>query len=153
MVWVYGNHDEDLELERTGRIQFAERWELGRHLLVLHGDELDAVMPRHGLFKAAFKLLHKARIALGFPDVHVAHYAKKWGYLYRVLNQHVARKAVRAAAALGFDAVTCGHTHAAMDIQVEGRRYLNTGAWTEQPHHYVRVEGSTVELCTYPTPS
>ena len=148
VVWVYGNHDEGLELEETGQVEFVERWELGRRLMALHGDELDAVMPRHGLFRATFKLIHKMRIAFGFPDVHVAYYAKKWAYLYRVLNQHVARKAVRAARALGFEAVTCGHTHAAMDIELEGRRYLNTGAWTEAPHHYVRADDEGIELCT-----
>ena len=150
VVWVYGNHDEGLDLRETGRIEFVERWELGRRLLALHGDELDAVMPRHGLFKAAFKLFHKVRIGLGFPDVHVANYAKKWALLYRVLNQHVARKAVRAARALGFEAVACGHTHAAMDAEVEGTRYLNTGAWTESPQHFVRADADGIELCTVP---
>ena len=49
----------------------------------------------------------------------------------------------------GFSAVTCGHTHAPMVIEIEGRRYLNTGAWTEAPNHFVRVEGGTVELCEF----
>lgn len=150
VVWVYGNHDEDLSLDDTGQIEFVDRWSLDQRLLALHGDELDSVMPKHGLFKATFKFFHKIRIALGFPDVHVAHYAKKWGYLYRVLNEHVARRAVRAAGELGFEAVVCGHTHAAMDIEVDGRRYLNTGAWTEKPHCYVRADGEGIVLCSVP---
>jgi len=150
VVWVYGNHDDDLDLPDTGQMEFTRRWELDRRLLVLHGDELDGVMPRHGLFKAAFKLFHKARIAVGFPDVHVAHYAKKWQYLYRVLNQHVARRAARTARGMGFAAVACGHTHAAMDMVVDGTRYINTGAWTETPQHYARADGEGIELCTVP---
>ena len=84
--------------------------------------------------------------------MHVAQYAKKWGALYRVLNDHVAGKAIRLAETHGFAAITCGHTHSAMDLERDGRRYFNTGAWTEEPHYYLRVErmhpeGERVDLC------
>lgn len=146
VIWVYGNHDEDLALEDPGEIQFVESWEVGKRLLVVHGDELDTVMPRHGVFKVVFRFMHKALIALGFPDVHVARYAKKWSFLYRVLNDHVATKAIRTAKARGYDAVVCGHTHAAMDLERDGHRYLNTGAWTEEPHHYLSVDEDSIDL-------
>ena len=149
VVWVYGNHDRDFKLEDFGQIQFTNRWEIERRLLVVHGDELDGLMQRHRLFKLAFKFLHRLRIALGLPDVHVAKYAKKWGFLYRVLNDHVAHKALDEAAALGFEAVTCGHTHASMDLERGGTRYLNTGAWTEEPHYYVAVSADGINLFCY----
>jgi UDP-2,3-diacylglucosamine pyrophosphatase LpxH len=150
LVWVYGNHDEDLVLPDAGQIHFARHWAIGRRLLVVHGDALDEVMPRHQCFKQLFRMLHRLRVRLGFPDVHVAQYAKKWGLLYRVLNQHVAHKALRVARAQGFAAVTCGHTHSAMDLQEEGVRYLNTGAWTETPHHFIAVTPDEIRLCVYP---
>jgi hypothetical protein len=106
-------------------------------------------MPRHGLFRAVFKILHRCLILAGFPNVHVALYAKKWGFLYRVLNDHVAGKAIREAEARGFAAITCGHTHAAMELKRAGRRYLNTGCWTEEPHYYLRVQGERVDLCVF----
>ncbi len=149
LIWVRGNHDEDLELKDTGQIQFARHWAIGRRLLVVHGDDLDEVMPRHQLFKKVFKAVHRLRVKLGFPDIHVAQYAKKWGLLYRVLNQHVAHKALRVARTQGYEAVTCGHTHAAMDLQEGGARYLNTGAWTETPHHFIAVTPDEIRLCVY----
>ena len=149
IVWVYGNHDRELKLDNAGRIHFTNRWEIERRLLIVHGDELDGLMPRHTLFKTAFKLLHRVRIALGLPDVHVAKYAKKWGFFYRVLNEHVAHKALDEAGDLGFEAVTCGHTHASMDLERGGTRYLNTGAWTEEPHYYVTVSEREISLCCY----
>ena len=150
LVWVYGNHDEDLHLAETGRIQFARHWAIGHRLLIVHGDDLDEVMPRHYYFKKFFKWVHRLRIRLGFPDMHVAQYAKKWGLLYRVLSQHVARKALRLARSQGFAAVTCGHTHAALDLREDGVRYLNTGAWTETPHHFIAVTPDDIQLCVYP---
>ena len=148
VVWVHGNHDESVALDDPGRIQFVRRWAVDDTLLVLHGDQLDGIMPRHGLFRSLFKKLHRLRIRLGFADVHVAHYAKRWSLLYRVLNEHVARRAIDAARREGFGAVTCGHTHAPMEWERDGHRYLNTGAWTEEPNHYVSVTegGDKVEL-------
>ena len=150
VVWVYGNHDETVAIQDPGKIQFVERWAIDDRLLVMHGDEHDGVMPRHGLFKKIFKSLHRYRVALGFADVHVADYAKRWGFLYRVLTEHVADKALRLAAKEGFGAITCGHTHAPVDLTVDGRRYLNTGCWTESPAYYVGVSPDRIEHHPFP---
>ena len=150
IIWVLGNHDRDVELDDSGNIRFEQRWEIGRRLLAVHGDHLDDVMPRYPIFKHLFKFLHRVLVAVGFPDVHVAEYAKKWNFLYRVLNRHVAGKALQIAQTQDFEVVTCGHTHAATEIERDGRRYLNTGAWTEQPHYYISVNGHSIDLKTYP---
>jgi UDP-2,3-diacylglucosamine pyrophosphatase LpxH len=149
LIWVYGNHDAGLVLEDPGRIRFVEHWEIERRLLVVHGDDFDQIMPRHGLFKKGFKLLHGLYTALGFRKVHVAEYAKKWAFLYRVLNEHVAHNALDAARSQGFQAVSCGHTHAVMDLEREGARYLNTGSWTERPLYYIAVDTDKIDLCLY----
>jgi UDP-2,3-diacylglucosamine pyrophosphatase LpxH len=149
LVWVRGNHDVGWAMEDAGRIQFVDHWAIDRRLLVVHGSDLDDLMPRHGLFKWLFKRFHRLRVALGWPDVHVAQYAKKWDFLYRTLNKRVARNALRVARRRGFAAITCGHTHAAMDLAVDGRRYLNTGAWTEAPLHYLVVDPEQIRLQVY----
>ena len=150
VVFVYGNHDDGFGLDQPGRIEFVHRLTVDDRLLVVHGDKLDGVMPRHPWFIAVFRRFHRLRVLLGLEDVHVAHYAKSWGFLYRVLNEHVARGALAAARAEGLEAITCGHTHAAMVLDRDGRRYLNTGAWTEEPHHYVAVSGGRIDLRVYP---
>ena len=149
VIWILGNHDKELVLEQTGQIQFVPRWELDRRLLVAHGDGFDELMPRHPLFKAVVRLAHRLRIWLGAPDVHVACYAKKWGFFYRALNEQVAGKALRLASAGGFQAVTCGHTHAAMALEQDGVQYFNTGAWTEEPHYFLEVNGTVLCLRQY----
>ncbi len=116
---------------------------------MIHGSDFDELMPRHGLFKAVFHLLHDLRGVLGFRRVHVAEYAKKWEFLYRVLNEHVAHNALRAAAGRGFAAVSCGHTHSPMEVEREGCRYYNTGAWTGEPLHYLQVDTEGIALRVY----
>jgi UDP-2,3-diacylglucosamine pyrophosphatase LpxH len=145
-VWVHGNHDDDLALPDTGDMEFVDRWSVGTRLLAVHGDNLDNVMPRHSTFKWVFRRLHRLLISLGAPRVHVAEYAKRWGLLYSILNRHVAHNAARAAQKLGFQAIACGHTHAAMDEVVHGVRYLNTGAWTETPLHYIALDAEQIRL-------
>ena len=149
VVWVYGNHDAEFILEEPGAIQFVERWALGRRLLVIHGDRLDQLMPRHGVFKWVFRRFHRLLIRLGFRNVHVAEYAKQWKLFYRVLNKHVARNALRAARQEGFAVVVCGHTHAAMDLECQGQRYFNTGSWTEKPLHFLEVTPECIVLRVY----
>ena len=150
VIWVRGNHDSEFALADSGDIRFETRWEIGESLLIMHGHELDGVMPRHGLFKALFRLMHRFLVGIGFPDVHVASFAKKWGLLYRVLSDHVAHKAMRMAAASGHRAVTCGHTHAAMEVERDGVRYMNTGAWTEEPLYYLTISDGHIGLNIFP---
>jgi UDP-2,3-diacylglucosamine pyrophosphatase LpxH len=149
IVWVYGNHDASFTLENPGQIQFVQHWHIDKRLLIMHGDDFDNVMPKYRLFKEVFRKLHDLLKLLGFANVHVARYAKKWGFLYRVFSNHVAHNALRAARSQGFAAVTCGHTHAAMVVEREGMSYFNTGAWTEKPLHYISIDADDIALHIY----
>jgi UDP-2,3-diacylglucosamine pyrophosphatase LpxH len=146
VIWVYGNHDAEFELAEKGEIQFADSWAIERRLLVVHGDRLDRLMPRHGIFKWLFRRFHRLRVMFGFRNMHVAEYAKKWSLFYRMLSEHVANNALRCAREQGFGAVVCGHTHAPMDIERQGLRYFNTGSWTESPLHFLEVTPDDIIL-------
>ena len=146
VVWVLGNHDDDLLWDKLGRITIARHLEIGKTLLAIHGDDFDDVMPKSRAFIRMFKYLHFWRQTLGAPHVHVAHYAKKWKAFYNVLNENVKKNAVASAKRNGFGAVACGHTHYALDITYDGIRYLNTGAWTEEPLHYVEIQDRRIQM-------
>ena len=149
VIWVHGNRDAHFRPAEPGQIRFVDSWRLDRRLLVVHGHRLDQLMPRYAAFKWVFRRLHRCRIWLGGGDAHVAQYAKQWPVLYRVLNEHVARNALRVARREGVAAIACGHTHAAMAIKRQGRYYFNTGAWTEKPLHFLEVAPDSITLQTY----
>ena len=86
------------------------------------------------------------RVKLGARPVHVAEYAKKWKSFYRVLRNNVRLNAVNFAMENGYQAVTCGHTHFAEDMVVNGVRYINTGAWTEAPAFYLHITADNMVL-------
>jgi UDP-2,3-diacylglucosamine pyrophosphatase LpxH len=139
VVWVRGNHDNGYLPDQFGKVQFKRLHTVEHRLLITHGDDFDDIMPKNRLFMKAFKLMHNLRIKLGAKPVHVAQYAKKWDYFYRVLRHNVMMNAVKCAQENGYEAVTCGHTHYAGDMVIDGIRYLNTGAWTEAPAYFLHL--------------
>ena len=139
VVWVRGNHDNGYMPASMGKIEFCRRYAMDHRILITHGDDFDTLMPRSRLFMKGFRLLHDLRVRLGARPVHVAEYAKKWKSFYRVLRNGVMHNAVNFAFENGYKAVTCGHTHFAEDLVHKGVRYINTGAWTEFPAHYLRI--------------
>ncbi len=146
IVWVRGNHDNGYIPDNLGKIQIKQHYALQKRLFVTHGDFFDEVMPRSQMFIKAFKMMHDLRVKLGARPIHVAQYAKKWKSFYEYLRKNVMLNAVNYAAANGFEAVTCGHTHFAEEQFINGIKYLNTGAWTERPTYYVRVTDNEITL-------
>ena len=146
VVWVRGNHDKGFMPAKLGRILFCRRYTFNRQILITHGDDFDNIMPRSRIFMKAFRQLHELRVQLGARPVHVAEYAKKWKPFYRVLRNGVMRNAVNFALENGYKAVTCGHTHFAEDLVLNGVRYINTGAWTELPAHFLYVTPQNMML-------
>ena len=149
VVYVPGNHDADLRAlsgVRFANIEVHDRTvhttRAGRRLLVLHGDEFDAVRKCSAL---AVKLGGAACRTLLLLNrfVHWIHELR--GRPYWSLAQHVKgrignairyveqfqRSALRAAADSGFDGVVCGHIHKAELVERGGLVYCNDGDWVE----------------------
>jgi len=146
VVWVRGNHDNGYIPDNLGNIEIKKHHNLQKRLFIAHGDYFDEVMPQSRFFIKTFQTLHDLRIKLGARPVHVAQYAKRWRRFYAYLRKSVMLNAVNYAAENGFQAVTCGHTHYAEEQVIRGIRYINTGAWTEQPTYYVRVTDAEMAL-------
>jgi UDP-2,3-diacylglucosamine pyrophosphatase LpxH len=89
VVWIRGNHDNGYLPIQFGKVHFKRLHAVEHRLLITHGDDFDDIMPKNRLFMKAFKLMHNLRIKLGAKPVHVAEYAKKCDYLYRVLRHNV----------------------------------------------------------------
>ncbi len=146
VIWLQGNHDNGYTPDQFGNVVFKRSHSIGNRLLITHGDDFDEIMPRNQLFMKVFKWLHKVRVKLGAKPVHVAEYAKKWKSFYKVLRKNVMTNAVKCAIENGYDAVICGHTHYAEDVVFNGVRYINTGAWTEFPSHFLHVNNDNMLL-------
>ena len=146
VVWVRGNHDNGYSGRQLGKVSFKRHFNIGRRLMIAHGDFFDEIMPKCLIFMRVFKFMHDLRVKLGARPVHVAHYAKKWPLLYNLLRKNVMVNAVNYAIENGYEAVACGHTHFPEDREFKGVRYLNTGTWTEKPIYCIQVTSNQITM-------
>ncbi len=149
IVYIPGNHDEmfrqftglnfgGVEIRRSAIHETANK----RRLLVLHGDEFDAVMLAHRWLAfvgdAAYTTLmrlnwvvNKVRRRFDLPYWSLSKIAK-----HKVKNavEFIGRfeeLVAEAAKSRGVDGVVCGHIHTAEQREIDGVHYYNDGDWVE----------------------
>lgn len=168
IVYVPGNHDEmvrqfagmnfgGVEIERAAVHTTAD----GRRLLVMHGDEFDAVMLAHRWLAvvgdAAYTLLmglnrwvNLVRRRFGLPYWSLSKMAK-----HKVKNAVAFISAfeevvAKAAAGRGVDGVVCGHIHTAEMRELSGIEYYNDGDWVEGCTALVEHFDGRMEILHWP---
>jgi UDP-2,3-diacylglucosamine pyrophosphatase LpxH len=149
VVYIPGNHDEmfrqftglnfgGVEIRRKAIHETAD----GRKLLVLHGDEFDAIMLAHRWLAfvgdAAYVTLMKLNVLvnavrqrLGLPYWSLSKTAK-----HKVKNavEFIGRfeeVVAHEAGMRGVDGVVCGHIHTAEHRRIGEVDYYNDGDWVE----------------------
>jgi UDP-2,3-diacylglucosamine pyrophosphatase LpxH len=149
VIYVPGNHDEifrtycgrevaGIEIAREAVHETAD----GKQLLVIHGDQFDAVIAYakwlaylgDGAYTAALQLnewCHAGRKLLGLNYWSLSAYLKqkvKNALEYICRFEEAVADDVRAR---GFDGVVCGHIHHAAIKTICGIVYHNDGDWVE----------------------
>jgi UDP-2,3-diacylglucosamine pyrophosphatase LpxH len=167
IVYVPGNHDDDMRALvglRLNNVEIRARCihttRDGRRLLVLHGDEFDAVI-EHGMLGAIVgSIAYRSLISLN-RLVHWLHEIA--GRPYWSLAQHVKtriakaqryiesfeRASLHAAKAEGVDGIVCGHIHKASLVERDGLLYCNDGDWVESCTALVEHESGQLDLVTW----
>jgi len=149
IVYIPGNHDEmfrqftgmsfgGVEIRRKAIHETAD----GRKLLVLHGDEFDAIMLAHRwlahIGDFAYEMLMRlnlvvnavrSRLDLPFWSLskHAKHKVKNAVEFISRFEEVVAHE----AGTRGVDGVVCGHIHTAEIRDIAGIAYYNDGDWVE----------------------
>ena len=145
-VWIRGNHDDCSLLQDRGKIHCKRIHTVDNRLLVTHGNELDKIKARIQQLLRPFKLIQFSLVKLGLKPINIAQFAGKFEPFYNLYRKKLRLDAVKFAKKKGFGAITCGHTHYPEDRTVQGVRYINTGAWTEYPPHYLVVNDREIRL-------
>jgi UDP-2,3-diacylglucosamine pyrophosphatase LpxH len=149
VVYIPGNHDDDLRalvglklgnIEVVGEAIHTTR--SGRRMLVLHGDQFDAVVRGKSLgvllgglacrsLLALNRFVHWLHDLAGRPYWSLAQHIKSrfpGAQRYIERYQHATLAAARDARV---DGVICGHIHRADVAEREGLLYCNDGDWVE----------------------
>ena len=168
VVYIPGNHDEmmrpfaglnfgGVEIMRAAFHSTAD----GRRLMVLHGDEFDAIMLAHRwlafvgdtLYHVMMGLsgwVNRVRGLLGLPYWSLSKAAK-----HKVKNavefiSKYEEVVARAAGERGVDGVVCGHIHTAEIRTFDGVEYYNDGDWVEGCTALVEHFDGRMELLHWP---
>lgn len=163
VVLITGNHDEFLR--RYSNIEFGNiricdeaehRTADGRRLLVIHGDQYDAVVKCH---KWLAFLGDRGYALLLFVNHWFNRFRERFGYPYWSLSAHIKHRVKLAVNHIGefeqavtwdcrrrgLDGVICGHIHHAEIRRLDEITYYNCGDWVETcsalvEHHDGRIE-------------
>ena len=165
MIYIPGNHDEmfrqfagldfgGIQIRRKAIHETAD----GRRLLILHGDEFDAITLVAPLARACRRrcLRHadgaepagqrRAAALRHALLVAVSKHAK--AKVKNAVNfiSHFEEVVADAAGARGVDGVVCGHIHTAEIREIAGVTYYNDGDWVEGCTALVEHFDGTMEV-------
>ena len=164
VVYIPGNHDEMFRqfvgMDFGGvkiRTKAIHQTADGRRLLVIHGDEFDAVMLAHRWLAFAGDtaytwlmrmnvVVNQVRTRLGLPYWSLSKVAK-----HKVKNAvafitRFEEVVAREAGARGVDGVVCGHIHNAEMRDIGGIAYYNDGDWVEGCTALVEHDNGRMEI-------
>lgn len=149
VVLVTGNHDEFLRRysgRNFGNIELVDEvvheTADGRQLLVIHGDQFDAVTRCHSWLSAVGSTAYDNIIHL---NAVFNRYRARLGYGYWSLSAFLKKRVKTAmnfvaefehslahtAESGGYDGVVCGHIHHAEIRDIGEVSYMNCGDWVE----------------------
>lgn len=149
IVYIPGNHDHELNAlvgARFGNIEIASHaihtTAAGQRLLVVHGDQFDAVVrrPSLGVALGGFacrrlltlnRLAHWLHDLLDRPYWSLAQHVKARFPGAQRYIERFQRATLVAAREAGADGVVCGHIHRADLTEIDGLTYCNDGDWVE----------------------
>jgi UDP-2,3-diacylglucosamine pyrophosphatase LpxH len=167
VTYVAGNHDEfarhflglafgDIEIVDEAVHTTAT----GKRLLILHGDQFDAVVQcakwlahlgdmLYGISLELNRGLNRVRRALGLPywslSQYLKHRVKNAVSYINAFEEAVAREAKRRK----LDGVVCGHIHRPEIRDIDGITYCNDGDWVESLSALVETTDGELRLISW----
>jgi len=149
IVWIKGNHDWDCEIiAHLVGAEFADDFIAG-DALITHGDRFDSIIANRPILTRfadyCYRLIQKFDKWRGNDYYYSSYVKRKSKTLARAIKTTIARS-IDFAKTYNYHTMILGHLHIAEDREIDGIRYVNTGAWTDNDFRYVEMEDGKIEL-------
>lgn len=164
VIYIPGNHDDDLRAfagMTLGNIEVSREavhtTRAGQRLLVLHGDQFDAVVRGRSLgvllgglacrtLLTLNRFVHWLHDLAGRPYWSLAQHVKSQVSVATRYVERFQRATLVAAREAGLDGVICGHIHKADLLERDGLLYCNDGDWVESCTALVEDQAGELSL-------
>lgn len=144
VIWVIGNHDggvADVLSHLLGVPVYEEyTFEIaGQRHLAIHGHQFDMWVRNRVVITAVATTLYTL-LQVVDRKKRVSRWVKRKSKEWLRMGDKIGHAATRHARN-HYDAhiVHCGHTHLAVETEINGVRYVNSGSWTDAPSQYVTI--------------
>lgn len=164
LIYIPGNHDRParrfcglalpaMQVRRRSIHVTAD----GRRLLVVHGDDYDAIT-HFGSLQEKFgdwlyyrilggnRWLNRMRSTLGMRYWSLAEFLKRRSGAAEAFIDRFVQAGLDDARRRGLDGIICGHIHRAALLEREGLIYANDGDWVESLTALVEEADGTLRL-------
>lgn len=153
VIWIRGNHDgfSDLLTQLLGIKVYNEyvfSWN-SKKVIVLHGDIFDTFTSNHTLISDIADYFYRLSISLDPVKMRLGRWLKRNSKTFIRNTVKVRARALAHAQHQNADIIICGHTHHAEDVRQDGRRYLNSGSWTDNPAHFIGLTDDEISVVNY----
>ncbi len=167
IVYIPGNHDRPIRRfcglalpAMRVRRRMVHVTADGRRLLVVHGDDYDAVTHFGGIQErfgdwlyyrilTGNRWLNRARRALGLRYWSLSEFLKRRSGAAERFIARFMHAALADAGRRGLDGVICGHIHRPSLEQRDGLVYANDGDWVENLTALVEDRDGTLRLLSH----
>jgi UDP-2,3-diacylglucosamine pyrophosphatase LpxH len=159
VVWVEGNHDHGLAEIMSHlvgvRVYQEYQWNyLGLRHIAVHGHQFDGFVVKNVRLHYWFgTLLYLQLQKWDTKSKALTRFLDRLGTRWQRLSEKVADGALAHAKHREADRIFCGHTHAALHRQDDGRDYYNCGAWIDERLTYITLGEDGVRIHEYARPS
>ncbi|MFA5870672.1 MAG: UDP-2,3-diacylglucosamine diphosphatase [Candidatus Paceibacterota bacterium] len=150
VVWITGNHDGGANIlsrliGTPVKDEYLFEWN-GKRCLAIHGHQFDQFITHNPILSSIASQTYLFIQRLDTERQFISRYLKRISKSWLRVSERVAQGAVRRGKLMGADIVFCGHTHKAMEKEIQGIQYYNSGCWTDIPSTYILIGDSEIIL-------
>ncbi|HCN37968.1 MAG: metallophosphoesterase family protein [Ignavibacteria bacterium] len=144
VIWVNGNHDEDLSeiMSHLIGIDVYEEYiwnENEKIYLAIHGHQFDRFLNENVVVSNVASFVYDKMQRISPQKQIIPRFVKRASKSWLRLSHKVADGAIEYAKSKNADFVFCGHTHQTLSKEIDGVKYYNSGCWTDIPSSMITI--------------
>lgn len=151
VIWVYGNHDEDLTevMSHLVGVEVLDRyvWHYNDKICVaLHGHQFDPTLSKWSRLGKVLGWWHLQLQKTPFIYKHLSRWIDSLFSYVQNISEIIKNRAIVYATLHGYNVICCGHTHEALYFLKDNVEYFNSGCWVKNECSFIGFHDGIIEI-------